>query len=55
MRDVAEVSVGSSPRLGIVGKDLEGDIVQGTVVMRYGGDSLKRVHVRTGARSESAP
>jgi cobalt-zinc-cadmium resistance protein CzcA len=41
LRDVAEVSVGSAPRLGIVGKDLEADVVQGTVLMRYGGDSLK--------------
>jgi heavy metal efflux system protein len=41
VRDVAEVSVGHAPRLGIVGKDLEPDIVQGTILMRYGGDSLK--------------
>ena len=41
VRDVADVTIGSSPRLGIVGKDLEADIVQGTVLMRYGGDSLK--------------
>jgi cobalt-zinc-cadmium resistance protein CzcA len=41
VRDVADVSVGSAPRLGIVGKDLEPDVVQGTVLMRYGGDSLK--------------
>jgi cobalt-zinc-cadmium resistance protein CzcA len=41
VRDVADVSVGHAPRLGIVGKDLEPDIVQGTVLMRYGGDSLK--------------
>jgi cobalt-zinc-cadmium resistance protein CzcA len=41
VRDVAAVSVGHAPRLGIVGKDLEPDIVQGTVLMRYGGDSLK--------------
>ncbi len=41
LRDVAEVSVGGAPRLGIVGKDLDPDIVQGTVLMRYGGDSLK--------------
>ena len=49
VRDVAEVSVGNAPRLGIVGKDLEPDIVQGTVLMRYGGDSLKtlaNVHAR---------
>jgi cobalt-zinc-cadmium resistance protein CzcA len=41
IRDVAEVSMGYAPRLGIVGKDLEPDVVQGTVLMRYGGDSLK--------------
>ena len=41
VRDVAEVTVGHAPRLGIVGKDLEPDVVQGTVLMRYGGDSLK--------------
>jgi cobalt-zinc-cadmium resistance protein CzcA len=49
VRDVADVSVGHAPRLGIVGKDLEPDIVQGTVLMRYGGDSLKtlaNVHAR---------
>jgi cobalt-zinc-cadmium resistance protein CzcA len=47
--DVADVTVGHTPRLGIVGKDLEPDIVQGTVLMRYGGDSLKTlaaVHAR---------
>ncbi len=41
LRDVADVSVGHAPRLGIVGKDLDADVVQGTVLMRYGGDSLK--------------
>ena len=41
VRDVADVSIGHAPRLGIVGKDLEADVVQGTVLMRYGGDSLK--------------
>jgi heavy metal efflux system protein len=41
VRDVAEVTVGHAPRLGIVGKDLEPDVVQGTVLMRYGGDSLR--------------
>src|SRR5579862_7514240 len=39
VRDVADVSVGHAPRLGIVGRDLDPDIVQGTVLMRYGGDS----------------
>jgi cobalt-zinc-cadmium resistance protein CzcA len=49
VRDVAEVSAGHAPRLGIVGKDLDPDVVQGTVLMRYGGDSLKtlaNVHER---------
>jgi heavy metal efflux system protein len=41
VRDVADVVVGHAPRLGIVGKDLDPDVVQGTVLMRYGGDSLK--------------
>jgi cobalt-zinc-cadmium resistance protein CzcA len=36
VRDVANVSVGSSPRLGIVGKDADADVVQGIVLMRYG-------------------
>jgi cobalt-zinc-cadmium resistance protein CzcA len=41
VRDIARVLVGYAPRLGIVGKDLDPDIVQGVVLMRYGGDSLK--------------
>src|SRR5258706_1136083 len=41
VRDVAEVKDGAAPRLGIVGKDLDADVVQGIVLMRYGGDSLK--------------
>jgi heavy metal efflux system protein len=41
LRDVADVSIGHAPRLGLVGKDLDPDVVQGTVLMRYGGDSLK--------------
>src|SRR6202142_2003240 len=36
VRDIADVSVGSTPRLGIVGKDLDADIVQCVVLMRYG-------------------
>jgi heavy metal efflux system protein len=43
VRDVAQVLVGFAPRLGIVGKDEEPDIVQGTVLMRYGGDSLRTI------------
>src|SRR5439155_2311472 len=49
VRDIAQVRVGAAPRLGIVGKDLEPDVVQGIVLMRYGGSSLetlKGVHER---------
>ncbi len=41
VRDVAQVKEGGAPRLGIVGRDLEPDIVQGIVLMRYGGNALK--------------
>jgi cobalt-zinc-cadmium resistance protein CzcA len=43
VRDVAAVSVGAAPRLGIVGHDDEPDVVEGIVLMRYGGDSLKTI------------
>ena len=43
VKDLADVLVGHAPRLGIVGRDLQPDIVQGTVLMRYGGDSLKTI------------
>ncbi len=43
VRDVATVGVGAAPRLGIVGQDGEPDIVEGIVLMRYGGDSLKTI------------
>ena len=49
VRDVAEVREGNAPRLGIVGRDAEPDVVQGIVLMRYGGNSLetlKGVHER---------
>jgi cobalt-zinc-cadmium resistance protein CzcA len=41
VRDVAEVTIGHTPRLGVVGHDQEPDIVQGIVLMRYGGDTAK--------------
>src|SRR2546429_91104 len=41
VRDVAQVQEGAAPRLGIVGKDLEADVIQGIVLMRYGGLSLE--------------
>ena len=43
VRDVAEVTVGAAPRLGLVGRDGEPDIVEGIVLMRYGGDSLTTI------------
>jgi cobalt-zinc-cadmium resistance protein CzcA len=49
VRDVAQVREGAAPRLGIVGKDGDPDVVQGIVLMRYGGSSLqtlKGVHER---------
>ena len=49
VRDVAEVKEGAHPRLGIVGKDQEPDVVQGIVLMRYGGQTtptLRGIHER---------
>src|ERR1700749_2179076 len=39
VRDVATVTVGEQPRLGIAGKDQDDDIVQGIVLMRRWGKS----------------
>ncbi|HXN41347.1 MAG TPA: efflux RND transporter permease subunit, partial [Myxococcaceae bacterium] len=36
LRDVAKTLIGFAPRLGIVGRDNEADVVQGIVLMRYG-------------------
>jgi heavy metal efflux system protein len=41
IRDLGTVRLGAAPRLGIVGRDDQPDIVQGTVLMRYGAESLK--------------
>ncbi len=41
--DVAEVTVGHRPRLGIVGQDNEDEIVQGIVLMRRGEQSLPTI------------
>ena len=43
VRVVAAVHADAAPRLGIVGRDGEADIVEGIVLMRYGGDSLSTV------------
>jgi cobalt-zinc-cadmium resistance protein CzcA len=39
VRDIATVQIGHAPRLGIVGRDEDADVVQGTVLMRYGGET----------------
>ncbi len=44
VRDVATVEIGHAPRLGIVGRDGEGDVVQGTVLMRYGDETRSTLH-----------
>src|SRR5947209_1797517 len=47
VKDVATVTVGNQPRLGIAGKDADDDIVQGIVLMRRGEQSMptiERVH-----------
>ncbi len=49
VKDVANVEVGFAPRLGIVGRDEDPDVVQGIVLMRYGGETphaLKGVYER---------
>ena len=44
IRDVAKVSIGNSPRLGIAGQDGDDDdIVQGTVLMRRGEQSMPTI------------
>ncbi|HZB90941.1 MAG TPA: CusA/CzcA family heavy metal efflux RND transporter [Stellaceae bacterium] len=40
LRDIATVTVGHEPRLGIAGQDNDDDIVQGIVLMRRGAESL---------------
>ncbi len=49
VKDVADVAVGHAPRLGIVGYDDDPDVVQGIVLMRYGGETqpaLEGIHRR---------
>jgi cobalt-zinc-cadmium resistance protein CzcA len=49
VRDVARVVEGARPRLGIVGKDRDDDVVQGIVLMRYDGETkptLEGIHRR---------
>ena len=49
VRDVGTVEIGFAPRLGMVGHDDDPDVVQGIVLMRYGGETphaLEGVHER---------
>src|SRR5579863_10403800 len=39
VKDVADVAIGFAPRLGIVGYNADPDVVQGIVLMRYGGET----------------
>lgn len=43
VKDIATVTVGEKPRLGIAGKDQENDIVQGIVLMRRGEKSTPTI------------
>jgi heavy metal efflux system protein len=39
VKDVADTNIGYSPRLGMVGHDNDDDVVQGIVLMKYGGQA----------------
>ena len=56
LRDVATVTIGNAPRLGIAGNDNDDDIVQGIVLMRRGEQSsptIKRVEAEVEAINQS--
>jgi len=47
VRDIGQATIDSAVRLGVVGKDDDDDVVQGTVLMRYGGKTgptLEHLH-----------
>ncbi|HUJ59257.1 MAG TPA: efflux RND transporter permease subunit [Kofleriaceae bacterium] len=49
IKDVADVKLGPAPRLGMVGIDERPDVVEGVVMMRYGGETkttLENIHAR---------
>ena len=49
VKDIADVNIGYAPRLGIVGYNDDPDVVQGIVLMRYGGETqptLEGVHAK---------
>ncbi|MHB1229427.1 MAG: efflux RND transporter permease subunit [Halothiobacillus sp.] len=43
LKDVASITVGNAPRLGVAGLDNEDDIVQGIVLMRRGAESMPTI------------
>src|SRR5215469_5007884 len=43
LHDVANVTIGNRPRLGIAGQDIDDDIVQGIVLMRRGEQSMPTI------------
>ena len=43
MRDVADIRIGYAPRLGIVGRNDGDEVVEGIILMRKYGDTLKRL------------
>ena len=56
IRDIATVSVGNLPRLGVAGNDQDDDIVQGIVLMRRGEQStptIKRVEAELAKINQS--
>jgi len=49
VRDIGTVVEGARPRLGVIGQNDEADVVQGIVLMRYGGETrstLEGIHRR---------
>jgi cobalt-zinc-cadmium resistance protein CzcA len=40
VRDVADAKIGHAPRLGLIGHDDEPDVVEGIILMRYGGKTI---------------
>jgi cobalt-zinc-cadmium resistance protein CzcA len=44
VRDVAATEIGHAPRLGVVGRDFDADVVQGVILMRYGGETPRTLN-----------
>jgi heavy metal efflux system protein len=57
IRDLAQIKVGAVPRLGVVGQDLDDDVVQGIIIMRKGENAsvvLKAVKDKVAQINEKA-